>query len=470
MVVRELTEDEYAIYAGSATLAIELIPSFRDAIALLRPFTDDESPVVYVDPYSRICLSMAFFKRSRYQRATTVLHEAMHILNRHFERSEAFGMNNPTAFLVGADFEIGTTLVDHPRADTSHQIVPDRDPYEYEPHLTFEQYYSILNGQDEDDENTGGDSGEEGQEGGGGPEEDQDSEGSAPSETSGDSGEDDAGDGEGNGAGDSPSEEIANQSGCGQASQSDIEAADREGIERASDAEEAVARNNTEARLRQDADKARRAGNSHMGAFLDRITLMLRPPKADWKKIVNSAVNKANSNIARGRTDFTYRRPNKKLQYDSFVFPGMQTYIPTLAFGIDTSGSMGDGDYSSTLSEADAVLRNSAAAKSGLTVFAIDTKISGKIQKVKSIKDVEFHGGGGTDMGPAFTFVRKMRRENRPDIFVLATDGGVPWGPVIKELYLCRKLFKSIILITDEASFLAVPEELHSLATVIDIS
>ena len=73
-------------------------------------------------------------------------------------------------------------------------------------------------------------------------------------------------------------------------------------------------------------------------------------------------------------------------------------------------------------------------------------------------------------MGPSFTFVRKMRRENRPDIFVLATDGGVPWGPVIKELYLCRKLFKSIILITDEASFLAVPEELHSLATVIDVS
>lgn len=477
MAIRELTDHEYSVYAGSATLAIEFIPSFRDAIALLRPFTDDESPVVYVDPYSRICLSMAFFKRSRHQRATTVIHEAMHILNRHFERSETFGMKNPTAFLVGADFEIGTTLVDHPRTDTNHQIVPDRDPYDYAPHLTFEQYYSILNGQDEDEsesENASGDGdsqdsesgGESGSEGGS---EDQDSDtdesGSGGQGNEGPAGED----GEGSGTG-SPSEDIANQSGCGQASQGDIEAADREGIERASDAEEAVARNNTEARLRQDAEKARRAGNSHMGAFLDRITLMLQPPKADWKKILNSAVNRANSNIARGRTDFTYRRPNKKLQYDNFVFPGMQTYTPTLALGIDTSRSMGDSDYSATLSEADAVLRNSAAAKSGLTVFAIDTKVSGKIQKVKNVKDVEFHGGGGTDMGPAFTFVRKMRREKRPDIFVLATDGGVPWAPVVKELYLCRKLFKSIILITDEGSFKAVPEELHSLATVIDIS
>lgn len=481
MAIRELTDQEYAIYAGSATLAIELIPSFRDAIALLRPFTDDESPVVYVDPHSRICLSMAFFKRSRYQRATTVIHEAMHILNRHFERAETFGMNNPTAFLVGADFEIGTTLVDHPRTDTSHQIVPDRDPYNYDAHLTFEQYYSILNGQDddasdpdgsdEDDKSSDSDSedSEPGEGAGGEDSQDQDSEDSENG--SGAQGEEREGDegGESNSPG-SPSEEIANQSGCGQASKSDIEAADNEGIERASDAEEAVARNNTEARLRQDAEKARRAGNSHMGAFLDRINLMLQPPKADWKKILNSAVNRANSNIARGRTDFTYRRPNKKLQYDNFVFPGMQTYTPTLALGIDTSGSMGEGDYSATLSEADAVLRNSAAAKSGLTVFAIDTKISGKIQKVKNVKDVEFHGGGGTDMGPAFTFVRKMRREKRPDIFVLATDGGVPWAPVIKELYLCRKLFKSIILITDEASFKAVPEEVHSLATVIDIS
>lgn len=489
MTARPLSDDEYDVYSGSATLAVEFIPSFRDAIVLLRPFADFDSECVYVDRYSRICLSKAFFKRSRYQRATTVLHEAMHILNRHFERADAAQMTMSQEFLMSADFEIGTTLVDHPRTDTSHQIVPDREPFSYPSHLTFEQYYSILKPQSsqghpdasaegEAEDADGGSSNSEDESSESAGEDESSAEGaqgdSEPQDSSGHNGdplstEDSDGEGDSSGGQADKQEQAVQNSDCRPSTLEDEVAADTAGIERASDAETVVARQNTEAAVAEAKKKSLQAGNSAMGAMLERMEFLMQPPKANWRTLLRGIVNRANANIVRGRSDFTYRRPNRRLNYGDFIFPGMQSYKPTTAFGIDTSGSMSKGDFQVTVSEISEILKQTSGGR-GIDLFTIDTEIADDPQRVSKISDIVFKGGGGTEMSPAFTYIRELPREARPDIFVLATDGGVPWPPVIDELRKTKKLFKSIILITSEVGFRSVPNELKTLATVIDIS
>lgn len=481
MVARELTEDEYGIYAGSAALAIEMIPSFRDVVVLLRPFADFDSECVYVDRYSRICLSKAFFGRSRYQRATTVLHETMHVLNRHFERADAAQIGPSDEFLVAADFEIGTTLVGHPRADTSHQIVPDRDPYDYPANLTFEQYYQILAGEsasqpppppsggasEADEDGESGDSESDGDS----DETDEEQDSSSGDGSPQDSQSTDAqGDSSDEGEAQSNASKAASESGCKNAGEKEENDADNAGIERASDSESLLARQHAEIAIAEDLEKSLKAGNSAMKNLLGRVETLIQPPKANWRTLLPRFVNRASMNIARGRSDYTFRKPNRRLSQGEFIFPGMLAYKPAIALGVDTSGSMQKNDFQVTLSEVAAVLETTASSRDGVKVFSIDTELANEPKTVRRVEDIEFKGGGGTDMAPAFAYVRKMKRDSRPDVFILATDGGFDWGAVVRELRLTRKLFSSIILITERQGYTRVPEEAKQLATVIDIS
>jgi len=482
-MARPLTSDEYSIYAGSASLAFEMIPSFRDAIALLRPFVDEESPSVYVDEYSRIGLVPNFFERTSQKRATTILHETMHVLNNHFSRREALGATNVKAFLMGADFEIGTTLSLHPNTDTSHQIVPDRDPFDYKPHLSFEQYYQIINDEEPEDQD------EQDNESGGSGSDGDDSENNSSSSSSDDGdGQDssdsessDSGNGEssesGGGSSSQGNDEMTGSNGrsggagdvCSYADSERIEAADNANIERASDAETSIARDNTAARISNDLAKSRQAGNSALGQFLGRVQMQLKPPKVSWKSLLKMDVNRAASTISRGRMDYSYKRVNRKFVGTDFILPGMVAYNPKAAMGIDSSGSMQEDDYLDILSEAEGVLKTSSIGRE-MKFFTIDTQVAGKIETIKSVRDVKIKGGGGTDMAPGFEAMRKLPRHERPDIFILGTDGGFSWDGLIVELKKCKKAFKSIILITDKRCYDAVPDEARSLATILDVS
>ena len=82
---------------------------------------------------------------------------------------------------------------------------------------------------------------------------------------------------------------------------------------------------------------------------------------------------------------------------------------------------------------------------------------------VRNISDIRFTGGG-TDMAPAFAYVRSLSKRRirgniteEPDLFVLATDGAIPWEGVIEELEQQHK-YTPVILITDHYCFLQEPE------------
>lgn len=82
-------------------------------------------------------------------------------------------------------------------------------------------------------------------------------------------------------------------------------------------------------------------------------------------------------------------------------------------------------------------------------------------------------------MAPAFAYVRSLEQQQgrntstprnlppAPDVFVLATDGHIPWILVVEELQKPHQ-YTPIILITTETGYQRTPQTIKNHAHVID--
>lgn len=496
--VRKLTKEERDIYAGAAINAVRIMPAFRDAISLLNPYLDATCSTAYTDKYARMGLSYWFlYLLDPHQRGSVLLHEAMHVMNNQFNRAEAAGIiGNPQLFNIAGDFEINTTLERARGVDLSVGIYPNRKPYNYEPGQTMEQYaYLLQQDKPDTDENVSGpDDGEsapspegdsdqsDGQQNGEGADGDQQdgdggSDGSESQSGGGgkngksSSGNGQPGDQQGNGSGGAEVDHKDHDKewACASSTEKRSKAADEAGVDRSSSAEQSTVKANTAARISEEAQKSRAAGDGHMEAFYKIVLDQITPPKVDWRQIFRKTVGAANDAAIRGRSDYSYRRVSRRLSGGKYIFPGMVQYLPTAMLGIDISGSMTNDDYQRTLTEAEGIMKNSAKSKDGLRVFPVDTQV-GKIKTVGSVKEVNLYGGGGTDMAVSFTYVASLPAKDTPDIFVLATDGGTDWDAVEREALPIHRKVKCIVLVTSKYGWDSVPESLKKLITMIDVS
>jgi predicted metal-dependent peptidase len=491
--VRALTKEEREKYAAGVVYAISVVPSFRDVIALLRPFYDGTADTAYVDTYSRVGLSHWFLNEiNTYQRASVILHEAMHVLNNHFTRGDAVKAH-PKILGIAGDFEINCGLDRLPRIDLPVAIFPDQDPFNYPRNKTLEQYVHLLmndmkdeqpepdqscpqHGEPSDGEGSGddpesGDSSESGSESG------SSSGGSEDSETG--EGDSESGDDKGSGKGGHSSGECTCSPGkpgkggsvspCDHASEDRASKADDAGIERASDVEQSIAKKNTHVRVIEELKNGRQRGNESQHDFLTLAQRFMAPPKVKWQTLFRRAVAKANDSVSRGRSDYSYRRVNRRAHGSEFIFPGMIQYTPTVMLGIDSSGSMGSGDYNLALNETEGILKAAGKGKEALKMFFIDAKV-GTIQPCKTVKDLKLTGGGGTDMSVGVDYVNKLSRREKPDIFVLITDGGTNWVSYEQRIKESRKSYLHILLVTQKYAFDQIPEVLRRQVTAIDIS
>lgn len=145
--VRKLTTEERDIYGRAIIKAVQWIPAFRDALALMRPYMDATAPTAYTDPHARVGLGYWFFYiLNDAQRASVLLHECMHVLNNHFQRREEIKSlkASPQLFNLAGDFEINTVLHNVRFVDLSEGQLPDRAPNNYPPMKTMEIYADLL--------------------------------------------------------------------------------------------------------------------------------------------------------------------------------------------------------------------------------------------------------------------------------------------------------------------------------------
>lgn len=493
MEVRSLTDDERAAYMAAVITAVDILPAFRDGLGLMRPYYNDSTPFAAIDEHSRVGLGPLFFRANPKQRASVLLHETMHVFSNHFSRESSTGIKDKQILNEAGDLEINYRLNKIPKVDISFGILPD--DYQLPGGLTMEQYaYEIVKQRGDSEENQDSQISRAGEKGEKNESKGQQSEesyakkdGGAQEKTESSEGEDsNAEKGENPGESKSAGEEDENKPSpglskeefselsnhdCGKGGEEASAAADRAGIERASDLEKSIAKKNTKARLEEEIRQARQAGKSHRGEFVDYVLGQLEPPKVKWEKIFSKIVGKTYSTIIPGKTDYSYRRPNRRmLSVSPYIFPGYVSYRPSAMVGVDTSGSMRDEDYLFTLSEVDTLVRK-IFREGVVQLFTVDTKVSA-ISPVKDVKDLNLKGGGGTDMASAWRYILSLPKEKRPDVFILATDGGFNNWQEIEKLEKEAKLqgIKSIILITDVAGFASVPEKFKQSMSIIDIS
>ena len=151
--------------------------------------------------------------------------------------------------------------------------------------------------------------------------------------------------------------------------------------------------------------------------------IQLQPAKVNWRSKLRFSVRNAVNRRA-GLADYTYTKRSRRqgcFQGHSRqpILPGTYETVPTIAVGIDTSGSMGTAQGESALAELAGVLK---AVGVPVTITSCDSEATAPVQ-IKSFAEVKSHlrGGGGTSFIPIFDVISKAR--HKPNVLIVLTDG-----------------------------------------------
>lgn len=170
-------------------------------------------------------------------------------------------------------------------------------------------------------------------------------------------------------------------------------------------------------------------GRSNVPASLRRWAEdQLAPAEVDWRTQL-ARLTRAAVAWRDGAVDHRYDAPGRRqagLGYGAGrpVLPRLRNPVPKVAVIGDTSGSMGADELASVLRETNGILKNIGAE---VTFAACDAQVHG-VTKVRTARELGalLHGGGGTDMRPAFEALAKQRP--KPEVIVCITDGQVGDG------------------------------------------
>lgn len=140
-------------------------------------------------------------------------------------------------------------------------------------------------------------------------------------------------------------------------------------------------------------------------------------PRVYWKDVVSRWAGEHGSRGFR-----TYMRPSRRSDAVGVILPSLRkSDISDICVILDTSGSMG-GRENELVSETIAIAED---LNLKLRVICIDSEIHFDGIDITSPEDIEFKGGGGSDLCPAFA---KLQIEMYSGAVIVFTDGyiGVP--------------------------------------------
>ncbi len=177
-------------------------------------------------------------------------------------------------------------------------------------------------------------------------------------------------------------------------------------------------------RITADAIRAHQRGRGTVPAGWRRWADSVLEPTVDWRQVLGGAVRQALA-WAGGAVDYTYQRPSRRSASQSrVVLPSLRRPVPTVVIVVDTSGSMSDDALAAAMAEVAGVLRGVGVRGNRVTVLACDAAVH-VAQRVSRAEELEFAGGGGTDMRVGIAAA--LAQPHRPDVVVVLTDGETPW-------------------------------------------
>lgn len=485
-VVRKMSGEELEYFHAGTYKAATLAPALDDYVALLHPMYSSMNPTLATDANFRITVGAWFYDPSirGVERGTMIIHEVMHGVLGHYELShlEPRKINLAGDAIINQQIERSDDQSLPSNFDNSdifvfpRTIITKKYPKGMDNNESFMKYYAAL---EEDEDQKHGKSGNQSnsgqadgssQSGGGqsqgrgeGDSSKQNGQGGGKSQGRGEgdsSKQNGQGGGQSQGQGGGDSSEQNGQGGgsymvhddgtvskmdgsaapCHEMSSEEYNSMDKEGVEKAGELEKEMARTGAQAKAME---QAKMRGN-HGSDFNDFILDSLIPPKVQWEAILSNIISKSFNTIITGKTDFSYRRPNRRNHPNGFILPGSIAYAPHGIIGCDTSGSMLEKDYAEALGEVEGLCRSTKGSK--LDFITVDTEIT-DIQPVSNAADLNLSGGGGTCMNVFYKYVNELPRAKRPDFTVLMTDAYIDWEESVEEM---DPNIHNIILVTNE--------------------
>ena len=434
-------------------------PYIASAIFRLTPISAPGLGTMGVDKFWRCYIDFEFMMEKGVEYAAGVLaHEPWHLLRDHNKRAETVGADKtPFLWNIAGDLEINDDIMDLVPKDS---LFPGKGEFaDFKPEQIAEVYYAQVKkiveenqktcqqcgkpkadqngqqqqngdqqgqgqqgGQSGDQQGEGSGDGSEGQsgnqqgQGGGSGQGEQQGQGgpSGDGHEHGDNGEETCS-GHGNGTG------LPNPN-CGSGSGNALD-----GYELAEVDAEAVDGDEHESIKKQIAEEIRRYARSNPGKVGGSAQVwaenVLAHKPVSWRQVLRGQLKSAIA-YKRGHTDYVRKRPARRQPIKDVVFPALRSPVPRIGLAIDTSGS-NLHKLGVIIDEISAMTKQVGVRGNDLVAFAVDTRKSGKLQKVTDPKKIDLSGGGGTDMRVAYTELATI--SPKIDIGIILTDGETPW-------------------------------------------
>jgi predicted metal-dependent peptidase len=161
-----------------------------------------------------------------------------------------------------------------------------------------------------------------------------------------------------------------------------------------------------------------KALNSGFGSIPGEIMVQLDSiinPKLPWNVIFQNYMNQY------AKDDFSWQKPNRRYFPEYYLPSAHSERMCSIAEAVDCSGSVSDQEFGYFINETKAIQESLKPEK--ITIIDFDTKIN-KIQDITQdtdiLRDLKFHGRGGTDIHPVFKWAKK----EKPEVLIIFTDGG----------------------------------------------
>ena len=166
--------------------------------------------------------------------------------------------------------------------------------------------------------------------------------------------------------------------------------------------------------------------NGMLPLFARRLLKELKSPKTDWRSVLSDFVQEEIN-------DYSFAPPDARFAESPFFLPAFNDrdeYAEDILFMIDTSGSMSDDMVTTAYSEVKGAIDCFDGKLKGWLGF-FDAAVSepqpfSDVGELKGIKPV---GGGGTDFGVVFEYVKRRMADKPPACIIMLTDGYAPFPP-----------------------------------------
>jgi predicted metal-dependent peptidase len=136
-------------------------------------------------------------------------------------------------------------------------------------------------------------------------------------------------------------------------------------------------------------------------------------PIVPWHRVLNSFMTK------RAKTDYTFRKPNRRYFPDHILPSQYSIKMCDIGVAVDVSASVTDAEFQHYISETAYILKQVRPDVIHFVQFDTKIKTDDKLKKLRDLREVNFHGRGGTKINPVMQWADK----NKPAVLIIFSDG-----------------------------------------------